>query len=490
MSLPVLALVVALQQPIAIEHVTVIDGTGAPPRANLTVITRGDRIVSITPSAQARVPAGARRVDGRGSFLLPGFVDAHAHVAFGAVSIDSTSAGPAMRMEYDHDASREMLGTLLAFGVTAVRNPAGPLPQAVAVRDSVERGLLLGPRIRTAGEVIDATPAKGLAVGVRTEEEMREEVDRQAAAGVDYIKLYAGLRAPLVVAGIDQAHRRGLRALAHLWFTSWTDAANARIDGIVHVVPGSPQLLPAERRAAYLETITGTQFMATWFRFVDLSSPEIRTMTEALVQHGVVLDLTLVAFEAMFRGNDSAIVADRALAYAPPALVENWQAGSTLSRGWSDADFDAAQAIWPTVLSVARHLHERGVKLVVGTDTPNPWVAPGTSFHREMRLYVDAGIPTADVLRMATLGGAEALGLELEIGTVAVGKRADLVLLGADPLERIDNTRRIALVILGGKPFLPSELIPARLRAVRDSGHAAFDSALRRRGDAGAAERH
>ena len=479
MSLPILALVVALQQPIAIENVTVIDGTGAAPRGNLTVITSGDRIVSIAPAAGARVPAGARRIDGRGKYLLPGFVDAHAHVAFGPIHFDSTGGSLSMRMEYDHGASREMLRTLLAFGVTAVRNPAGPTREAVAMRDSVERGVLLGPRIRTAGEVIDAMAAEGLAVGVRTEDEIRREVDRQADAGVDFVKLYAGLGPPLIAAGVDQAHRRGKRALAHLFLTSWTDAANAKIDGIVHVVPGSPRLLPADRRADYVKTITGTQFMATWFRFVDLRSDEIRVMTEALIDNDVVLDLTLTTFEAMFRGNDSAIVTGDHLAYAPRSLLRAWQSGSTLSRGWSEADYDSAQANWPTVLRFVRHLHERGVTLVVGTDVPNPWVAPGTSFHREMRLYVDAGIPPADVLRMATLGGARALGLEREIGSVAEGKRADLVLLDADPLASIDNTRRIALVIRGGAPLVPHELLPERLRAARGAERAALDSARR-----------
>lgn len=368
-----------------------------------------------------------------------------------------------MSLTYDHAVSLATLRMLLAFGVTTVRNPGGPTERAVALRDSIERGQLVGPRVRTAGEVIDVFDAPGLGRAATTPDAMRAEVARQAALGVDYIKLYAGLSPALVRVGAEEARARGVKAITHTMVTTWTDAAAAGVHGIVHVVPGSPLLIPAPQRAPYMASMRGTQFMAQWFRYADLESPEIRAMTGALVRHGTWLDLTLVTFDRMYRGNQDAVTKSPDLAYAHPTMVTDWGKFS-LSSGWTDADHREATALWPAVERFVRHLHAAGVRMSVGTDANNPWVAPGISFHRELELLVRAGIPVADVLRMATLGGAQSLGMDDDIGTVASGKRADLVLLDANPLENISNTQRIALVVQGGREFRRSEVLPSRVR--------------------------
>ena len=438
------------QQPIALRGVTVIDGTGAAPLRDAVVVIEGNRITAFGPRDRIRIPGGAAIQDLTGKYLLPGFIDMHAHAAFGPVSTTGEGAQIQLRMDYDDAASVEMLRRLLEYGVTTIRNPAGPAREAVALRDRVARGELPGPRTFTAGEVIDFSTSPGLGVGARTDSAVRAAVRDQVAVGVDYIKLYAGLAPGLVAAGVDEAHKLGKKAIVHTFLTSWTEAARSGIDGIVHIVPGNPRLLPPDRRAAYMKSITGTQFMYTWFQFVDLNAPEIDTMVTALVEQKVVLDPTLVTFEAMFRGNDTAITRSPDLVSAPPSLLRNWQEFQ-LSKGWSEADFTAAQATWPTVLRFTKMLYDRGVFLVVGTDSPNPWAAPGTSFHRELELYVAAGIPPLQVLRMATESGAQALGIDGQVGTVAQGKQADLVLLDADPLRDIRNTRRIAWVMQNGR---------------------------------------
>ncbi|MBL8980854.1 MAG: amidohydrolase family protein [Gemmatimonadetes bacterium] len=431
-----------------IRDVTVIDGPDSRARPHMDVTVQEGRIREVMPTRRA-APGGARIIDGRGKFLLPGFVDTHAHVAIGPVSYRVVGGTPEMSFAYDHAASLHTLRTLLAFGVTMIRNPGGPAELAVALRDSLERGLLVGPRVRTAGEAIDVFASPGMGRAASTPEAMREEVRRQAALGVDYIKLYAGLTLPLVKAGVEEAHARGLKAITHTAFTTWTDAANAGVDGIVHVVPGSPALIAADRRPDYIKTMKGTQFMATWFRFADTSSREVRAMIEALVQHQTWLDLTLVTFDAMFRGNTPAIRESADLAHAAPVLRENWR-GFDLAVGWTPQDFADAAAVWPRVEAFVQALYRAGVRMTVGTDANNPWTVPGISFHREMELLVKAGIPAPVVLRMATLDGAKSLGLDGEIGTVEAGKRADLVLLDADPRANISNTQRIAQVFLRG----------------------------------------
>lgn len=441
----------AWSQSLALRGVTVIDGTGAPPMADAVVLVSGGRITAVGPRARVTVPSGTRVMDLPGRYLVPGFIDMHAHVAFGPVYSAVRPGEPPLRFEYDSLASELMLRRLLEWGVTTVRNPAGPTREAVALRDAVRDGRLPGPRILTAGAVLDAIEAPGLVETARTDSALRAAVRGQAAAGVDFVKLYASLSPPLIAAGVDEAHRNGIRAIAHLFATSWTDAARSGLDGIVHISAGSPRLLPPARRADYLKGITGTQFMYRWFEHLDLAAPEIDTMLTELVRRRVDLDPTLVTFEAMFRGHDPAITASPDLATAPPTLLRNWREDFQLSSGWTESDFREATAVWPTVLRFTRRLYDAGVRLTVGTDTPNPWAAPGTSFHREMELLADAGIPPLEVLRLATGAGAEALGMADSVGTIAPGRVADLVLLAADPVADIRHTRRIEWVMQRGR---------------------------------------
>ncbi|MFN8570539.1 MAG: amidohydrolase family protein [Gemmatimonadaceae bacterium] len=457
---------VQAQRTLAIRDVTVIDGTGAEPRAAQTVIVRGDRIAAVGPTSSTVVPRGAQVIDGRGQFVLPGFIDVHAHFDLGPARIDTVGGMPTMHVVPDHAGGVESLQTLLAFGVTTIRNPAATAATAVAMRDSVRLGLLRGPRITTAGEALDGMAAvDGLSIVVKSEADVRREVDRQAALGVDYVKLYAGLGPAYVRVAIDEAHRKGIRAIGHLFLTSWTDAANAGIDGIVHITPGTPLLLPPDRRQAFQQRFRGTQFMLEWFNYVDVKSPEIRTMLDAMVTHQVFLDPTLVTFEAMAWGDSARVIASPDLVYAPPSLLANWRSTFTLANTWTAADFAEARRAWPQVLAFTKALYDAGVPITAGTDMSNPWTVPGASFHRELELLASAGIPNREVLRIATRNGARSLGIESEVGSVAVGKVADLVILTADPVADIRNTRKIAWVIQGGLPSRPAALLPDRLRA-------------------------
>ena len=321
-----------VQTSTAIRGVTVIDGTGAAPLRNATVVITGDRIAAVGPRASVQIPAGARVLDLPGRTLVPGFIDMHAHVALGPAYGPISAGDPPLRTESDSLANVLMLRRLLEWGVTTVRNPAGPTLEAVAVRDAVRAGKLPGPRIFTAGALLDVIGAPGgLVETVTSDSSIRAAVRAQAAAGVDYIKLYAGLSPPLVRAGIDEAHKQGIKAIGHLMLTSWTDAARAGIDGIVHIVPGSPLMLPPARRAAFMKGFTGTQFFYHWFEQVDLQGAEIDTAITELVKHNVVLDPTLVTFEAVFKGNDPAIIASPDLATAPAALLRNWRQDFQLS---------------------------------------------------------------------------------------------------------------------------------------------------------------
>ncbi|MGE0555368.1 MAG: amidohydrolase family protein [Gemmatimonadales bacterium] len=450
----------ASAQQTVIDRVTVIDGTGGAPLRNAVVVIEQGRIRAVGPSGSMALPAGAERIDGGGGYLVPGFVEMHAHVALGPIEVDRSGAQPVMKLLPDPEGTRRALALLLASGITTARDPGGPAVTTVAVRDSVADGQLVGPRLFVAGEVIDRTQFPGLSRPVETPDEVRREVRRQAALGVDMIKLYAWLTPELVQAGIEEAHRFGIPAIAHLMNTTWTVAARSGLDGIVHVVGWSPELLPERVRARYHEMQAGgSQFLYGWLELVDLDAPELDRAVDALAARRMHLDPTLVVFERAVRGDDPAITQNPHLAQASPALLANWRAFFTFSAGWTKEDFARARAAWPKALGLTKKLYDRGVLITAGTDANNPWTVPGESYHRELELLVEAGIPPLDVLRIATRNGAEALGILAETGTIEAGKRADLVLLAQDPTASISATRSVQWVMQGGARHDPAALL-------------------------------
>lgn len=437
---------------------TLIDGTDAAPRLNATVVVRNGWIVGIGTGSEVEIPPGVRVIDLTGKYLLPGFVEMHGHLAIAAWAIDSSGPQRVLRYPYDEEATRELTRSQLAFGITTVRNPAAPTREGVSLRDRVRSGELVGPRIITSGAPLDRSPGNAAVDRVTTEAEVRAAVRRQAAAGVDFIKLYSTLDSALTAAGIDEAHRLGLPAVAHLWLTSWTDAANAGIDGITHIIVSNASLLPEARRAEYLQSIRGGQFMYDWFKHADFDGPEVRGMIDAVVRRRLTIDPTLVAFEWTVWQEDSSFYPMESRQYVPPTLAAKMAEFMRLGR-WSDADLASARTQIPRMQELARRLWQAGVPLTVGTDAANPWM-----YHRELELLAGAGIPNADVLRMATRNGAIALRRTSELGTVEAGKRADLVVLDADPIADIRNTRKIAWVVQDGRVARPADYLPERLR--------------------------
>ncbi|HKP27956.1 MAG TPA: amidohydrolase family protein [Gemmatimonadales bacterium] len=436
---------------------TLIDGTDRAPLANATVVVKNGWIIAVGPRAEVKVPAGARVVDLAGKWLLPGFIEMHGHVAIGAWEIDSS--GPKRKLVYAYDdlASQELTKSQLAFGITTVRNPATPTREGVELRNRVRRGELVGPRIITSGAPLDS-PGPNTAIDpVASPADARAAVDAQAAAGVDFIKLYSGLTADQVAAAVDEAHKLGLKAVGHLWKTSWTDAANAGIDGITHIIVNNEMLLPASKREEYAKAGPSLG-MYDWFRLADFDGPEIQEMIRALLEHRVMIDPTLVAFEGTAFFDQPDFYGKEADTFVPPTFLAKWNMMNSL-RGWSADDYKRARASFPRMQELAKRLFQAGVPLTVGVDHANPWM-----FHRELELLSGSGIPNADVLRMATRNAAIALGLTSEIGTVTVGRRGDLVVLGADPIADIRNSRKVEQVMLGGTLKPASAYLPDRLK--------------------------
>ena len=287
------------------------------------------------------------------------------------------------------------------------------------LKEEVLNGSLKGPEIFTAGRLLNTPeiPVPFVEKQVTTEEQVREEVRNQAATGVDYIKLYVGMKPELVKAAIVEAHSHRIKVIGHLYLTSWTDAANLGIDFLTHGVPVSPFLLPEDEQRIFNRTGGGPFDHSLWLDLVDLNSTEIKDMIESLVQNQIPVDPTLSIYEAIFKG------------------------------GIPDPQDEQR---WSKVLQLTKMMHDSGVKILSGTDIPNFELVAGESLHHELELLVEAGINTSDVIKIATRNGAEALDLINQTGTIEPSKQADILILSANPIEDIANTKRIDAVISNG----------------------------------------
>jgi imidazolonepropionase-like amidohydrolase len=393
---------------VILEGASLIDGTGSPPRNDSVVVLKDERILTVTDKGSyTTYPKDSEIVNLTGRFLIPGLFDMHAHVAG---VLDSS---------YNQTISENTLKALLDNGITTIRNPGGPTKESVALRDAVAAGQIKGPQIFTAGRLINGLPfpTRFVETIANTEAEVREEVKRQADAGVDYVKLYVGLYPNLVKTAIDEAHNQGIKVIGHLYLTSWTDAANLGIDALTHGVPVSPFLLSEDKREIFIENGRGPFDHFLWLNLVDLNSTKINEMINALVKNKIPVDPTLSIYEAMLK------------------------------------DDPQNQHLWSKVLQLTKILYDHGVTIMSGTDIPNFGLIPGISLHHELELLVKAGINPLNVIKIATSNGADALGILDDVGTIEAGKQADMIILNANPIINIRNIGAIEGVIEDGQFF-------------------------------------
>lgn len=447
-------------QNIVIKNVNIIDVETGSISENMDVFVNKETIQSIVATdSESKYPAKATVIDGTGKYLAPGFIEAHNHFAVGEVGFDMSGGAPKLVMDIVEDVPEYSLLAMLANGITTTRDPGGKTEVTTSVKKKVENGILIGPEVFVAGSIIDTTSFKNLVSTVKTESDIRQEVRSQHAAGVDYIKLYTSLDPDQLEAGIDEAHKLGLETIAHLQNTSWTEAARRGLDNIVHIIPGSVQLLPGEHREEFNKSILlGTQWFYKWFEYVDLDGPEIEEMIRVLKENDVSVDPTLVLFHSVFFADDGIYQQNPALQYVPESMVENWKTFN-FNLGWSEEDYERAEAAWNKVEQFTKLLHDGGIVLTAGTDANNPWIPAGESFHRELELLAASGISNSDVLKIATLNGARLLNIDQRVGTISKGNEADLVILNKNPLDDISHTRDIDLVLINGRVFEPEELV-------------------------------
>jgi len=427
---------------------------------NAWVVVDGERIVEV---GHGNLPGRefAQRVDMSGLFGLPGFVDAHGHITAGPHAVDVVDGAPLVTMESRDDVTRFNARSALAFGVTTVRNP-GADPEASAAYDQrIASGEWIGPDAVHAGAVIQPPPFGGSAFTYpRSEAEWQAEAAREASLGMRYLKLYQGLTEDELATGIRIAHAHGLEAMAHLDGVSWQVAADLGIDALLHALPTSADLLEPGAREAYLaERGLDSKFMFQWFEHVDYDGPIMQRLFETLAERQIEVDLTLMVNILTYSRDPMGEVfpVEERRYYHPDAVAASQAFMGMAHAGWGDADYARAHAAMERVLEFARRLHEAGVPLLIGTDG----AGGGPIYADELQLHADAGIPVWEVLRLATSGGAEGLGLGDVTGRIAAGYEADLVFLRANPLADLAATSAVELVVTNGRAHDPQLLFPA-----------------------------
>jgi len=446
-------------KPLAIEDVTVIDATGAPAKAEQTVTIEGNRISQVGYAKKVHAPKGAQIVNGRGLYVIPGLWDMHVHV-------------------WETDRTFPMF---IANGVLGVRNMGGHLDELKRWRAAVVSGDLLGPHMVICGPLVDGlNPSHpDHAVVVHDPAEGRAIVDSLKQSGVDFIKVFDNLTPDEYYAIAEESKKVGLPFVGHLPQGIWaSDASTAgqlsiehlfgsleesskNFDQIVHL-NDSPPASPAENAERAL-TLMKLE--------VDGYDPErLKHLADLFVKNGTWQVPTLVARRIVPFLNDESIVNDPRLVYISQKDRKEWNdLRDRLMKSNPPEFWTLHRAAYQEELTITHEYHRDGVSLLGGTDAGGPpFVFPGFDLHNELAALVDAGFTPMEALQSVTLRAAQFLGRTDDFGTVANGKAADLVLLDANPLDDIHNTRKIHAVVYQGK-YLDRAALDALLAHAKES---------------------
>lgn len=404
---------------LAITNVTVVDVAGGPSRPGQTVVVSGNRIARVGPAAGTRVPRGARVVDGTGKYVIPGLWDMHSHITmFGATG----------------------LNLYLAHGVTGIRDMGGERFAAVkALRDSVAAGQIAGPRMRIASPVVEnqewlawtqrmsqqaGTPWRlHERFGAASPQDAERWVDSVAALGADHIKVRNWPDTAISRALMARARERGLPVAAH----ANEPFPRTGVSSYEHGIWPPLKVSDAARDSL-------------WRHFAANRASVVPTL--------VTWPIRLDPPDTLIAKLDQGRIAG--LCYVPVDALREWRDQLTeLKQETGGPDW---REVYRGEVRNAAEMHRAGVPLMAGTDIGAPLLVPGFSIHDELALLVrDAGMTPLQALQAATLTPARVMGAADSLGTVEAGKLADLVLLDADPLADIANTRRVHAVVANGR---------------------------------------
>jgi imidazolonepropionase-like amidohydrolase len=386
-------------QIIAIVGATLIDGRGGPAVPDAVVIVRGEKISAVGKRGSTVIPPGAEVFDAKGLTLLPGLIDAHFH-------IDGDDPLPAL---------------YLSHGITSLRDPG----QWIEAYDVARKGPAPVPRLFLCGPHLDSPPPAYPTDSyiVRDAEETRLAVNRFADDGASAIKVYFRLPLALIRVAIEAAHARGIPVMGHLEIVDAGDAIRAGIDGIEHATSFGTALLPLRDAEKYRQAVLADNNARKEGRYqvwnsINLDTSRARALLKLIVENGIFVSPTLAVFER--RAGDK-------------------NTNEIHVHGFKQME------------EFVRLVHRAGARIVVGSHSDVPHAKRGWAYQRELELLVESGLTPMEAIEAGTMQNARYFRVADRLGSVEVGKLADLILVSGDPVKNISNMRHVKRVMLNGR---------------------------------------
>jgi len=432
----------------ALTHVRVIDGTGAAPKDDQTIVVSDGKIQSVEPSSSAKVPANAQTMDLTGYTVLPGLVGMHNHMFF--------PMGGTPPMYSDMGSSFPRL--YLANGVTTIRTTGSVAPYTdLEIKKLIDAGRMIGPKMHITAPYLEGngsfTPVMHTLADAN---DARRMVNFWADQGATSFKAYMNITRDELRAAVEEAHKRGLKVTGHLCSIGYKEAAEIGIDNLEHGLMADSEFVSNKQPDQCPQGVSAS------LRQLDLTSVPVQEMIRFLVAKNVAITSTLPVFEAGSAplsqngiGAASALLNPRVLAVmSTDARVRYLQARARVP---AQGDY---VALLRKAMDFERAFVQAGGLLIAGLDpTGNGGIVAGFGDLREIELLVEAGFTPVEAIRIATLNGAKFLGEDARIGSIATGKQADLMVVKGNPAANMNDIEKVEIVFKDGVGYDSEKLI-------------------------------
>ncbi len=435
---------------VALTHVRVIDGTGAAPIEDQTVVISDGKIKSISPSANTSVPSNAKVIDLTGYSILPGLVGMHNHLFF------PEGGSPPMYSNMGITFPR----LYLALGVTTIRTTGSVTPFAdLEIKKLIDKGRMLGPKMHITAPYLEGrgafTPVMHELTGP---DDARRMVNFWADEGATSFKAYMNISRAELSAAVEEAHKRGLKVTGHLCSIGFREAAEIGIDNLEHGLMVDSEFVPDKKP----DQCPAGSAVSNSLKQLDLNSDAVKQTIQTLVSKKVAITSTLPVFEAAGVpltqsgiGAASALLNPRVL----NVMSTDARVRYLTSRARVSADNGYA-ALLRKAMDFERTFVQAGGLLIAGLDpTGNGGVVAGFGDHREVELLVEAGFTPLEAIKIASLNGAKFLGEDSRVGSIAVGKQADLMVVKGNPAANIYDIEKVEIVFKDGVGYDTEKLI-------------------------------
>jgi imidazolonepropionase-like amidohydrolase len=432
----------SLQDTVVITDINIVDVRTGEIRSDQIVIIEKNRIMTVGSRKETRYPRNAPTIiNGRGSYLIPGLWDMHVHLVFG---------------DWFPNAQQISLPLFVANGITSVRDMGSNLETVEDWRNEIEGGRLLGPRIMTAGQMLDGPkPRFPSSIAIATPEDGRRAVSDLKHSGADFIKLQSLIPRDAVFAIAEEARKEEIPFEGHVPDSvRASEMSNAGMHSFEHLIGIFEGSSPLED-----EFLKGDK---TETKFLQSYDPQRAAELAALLAKNQTWQCPTLVWE---RGGNLIDVTDFSKDTRAKYVPAYWK-DKTWKRFTEEVEkenggdtLETRKKFIEKELEVVQLLHKAGVPFLAGTDTPpGVYIFPGFSLHEELQRFVAAGFTPLEALQTATLNPAQFFGMQEQLGTIEKGKIADLVFLDANPLDDIHNTQKVSGVILNGRFYARSDL--------------------------------